>query len=156
MNTFLPCNTLEEMPKRTSKLLQLELDLETLAEFSAACEVFGARSKSTFLNQFVVSQIREAKNTVSRDEFDKLREKHLREILERSERKSLERKQAISKVTGQTKIKASAKASVGTGVKPQLPENAELNFNGSKSRKSKTKEQALIDELDEVLEKRKK
>lgn len=93
MNVFLPCNTLERMAKRSTKLLTLELDLETLAEFSAACEVFGARSKSTFLNQYVVQKIREAKQTVSKEEFSGIYEKQLKEIQERSQRKSLERKQ---------------------------------------------------------------
>jgi hypothetical protein len=98
MKIFLPSPTLERMSKRTTKLLTLELELETLAEFSAAAEVFGARSKSTFLNQYVVQKIREAKQTVSKDEFSAVYNKHLEAIQERSERKSKERNNSTAKV----------------------------------------------------------
>lgn len=96
MKLFLPSPTLERMSKRTTKLLTLELDLETLAEFSAAAEVFGARSKATFLNQYVVQKIREAKQTVSNDEFAAVYAKHLEAIQQRSERKSKERKMSVA------------------------------------------------------------
>ena len=98
MKLFLPGHTLERMSKRTTKLLTLELELETLAEFSAAAEVFGARSKSTFLNQYVVQKIREAKQTVSKDEFAAVYAKHLEAIQERSERKAKERKISAAKI----------------------------------------------------------
>lgn len=152
VNLILLSPTLERMSKRTTKLLTLELDLETLAEFSAACEVFGARSKSTFLNQYVVQKIREAKQTVSRDEFSKIFDKQMQEIQERSERKSLERKKASAVVSGGTSIKA--QASAGNEIKPRPAKNGELNFSGSTTKKNKSKEAALTDELDDVLKKR--
>lgn len=93
MNIILPSNTLERVATRDPniKLLTLEVDLDTLAEFSAAAEIFGARSKSTFMNQYVVQKIREAKEMVSKEEFSEKFSKHLKKIKERSKRKSRER-----------------------------------------------------------------
>ena len=97
MKLFLPSNTLVPMNDPKRKLLTLELDIDTLAEFSAAAEVFGARSKSTFLNQYVVQKIREARQTVSKEEFEALVKKQKKQILQRSEQKSLERRASIDK-----------------------------------------------------------
>lgn len=115
MNFHLTSHTLEKMAGRTTKLLTLELDLQTLAEFSAAAEVFGSRSKSTFLNQYVVTKIREAKEIVSKDEFAEKVAKHLEMIQVRSERKSLERRKIEGKATfpGETVIEVNQTKRIG-------------------------------------------
>ncbi len=72
----------------------MKLDLKMLAEFSVAAKLSGARSNSTFVNQFVVQKIREAKQLVSKEEFEELVKLQLEEIEERSERKSEERRKS--------------------------------------------------------------
>lgn len=85
-------NTLVNMASGGRKLITLEVDLETLAGFSAAVEVFGTKSYAGILHPYVVQKIREAKSLVSKEEFEKLVQKKTNEIQERSKIKSLERK----------------------------------------------------------------
>lgn len=81
------------------QLLTLRLDLETLAEFNAAARVFRARSVSSFLHNYVVAQINEAKKKVTPDEFQEIVEEEKQITLERSRIKSLS-----SQKTGSAKV----------------------------------------------------
>jgi len=92
MDSEITSNTVVKMTAKGKKLLTLELDFETLAEFAAATKVFGARSNASLLHQQVMTKIREAKSLTTEDEFNRLVEHQKIEILKRSKRKALERK----------------------------------------------------------------
>ena len=53
-----------------NKLLTVKFPEKTLAEFHAASEILGARTTSALVHQFALQKIREAKNLVSKEEFD--------------------------------------------------------------------------------------
>ena len=91
---WLTGNTLVEMAEKTKQKskMTLELEMETLAELKAAVVIFGAKSYSSLIHQQVVQKIREAKNLVSKEEFEKIRDEQILEITNRSKIKSLERK----------------------------------------------------------------
>ena len=80
------------MSKEKPKLLTVKFDLDTLAEFAAAVEIFRARSVSEYIHRFVIRSIEEAKQKVSLAEFTGIVEQKKQEILDRSELKSRERK----------------------------------------------------------------
>ena len=67
------------------KALSLKLDFDTLAEFNVAAKIFRARSVTSFLHFYVVSQINEARKTVSAEEFERLVEIEKGKIIERGE-----------------------------------------------------------------------
>lgn len=75
------------MPKRP-KTLTLKLDLQTLAEFNVAARIFRARSVASFLHEYVVRQINDAKHMVSVDAFNSMVESEKKHILERSAAKA--------------------------------------------------------------------
>lgn len=54
-----------------SKTLTLKLDLDTLAEFSVSAHIHRARSVSSFLHEYVVRQINEARRMIPAEEFDR-------------------------------------------------------------------------------------
>lgn len=75
------------MPEKT-RLLTLKVDSLTLAEFAAAATIFRARSVSSFLHQYVVGQINEARKMVPPEEFERLVEEHMRATEARSKLRS--------------------------------------------------------------------
>lgn len=96
MTVQISSNTLVKMSAgNNKKLLTLEVDLDTLAEFSAARIIFGAKSNASLLHQQVVTKIREAKSLVSKEEFEEKVDQQKTEIAERSKRKSLERQKSL-------------------------------------------------------------
>jgi hypothetical protein len=71
--------------------LTLKLDLTTHAEFSVAAKIFRARSVASFLHQYVVGQISEAKKLVTPEEFERMVEDQKEATLARSRRKAAEK-----------------------------------------------------------------
>lgn len=73
-----------------SKTLTLKLDLNTLAEFAVASQIKRARSVSSFLHEYVVKQINEARQLVPAEEFERRVEDQKVSILARSSTKQRE------------------------------------------------------------------
>lgn len=67
-----------------TKLLTVKLDLRTLVEFGVAARVFRARSVSSFLHNFIISQINNARKEVGDIEFQKMVREQMDATLERS------------------------------------------------------------------------
>lgn len=85
--------------------MTLALERETLAELKAAVIIFGAKSYSSLVHQQVILKIREAKQMVSKEEFQRLRDEQLEEITVRSKVKSEERKKIKdNNITGEEVI----------------------------------------------------
>lgn len=99
MTEVFSSNTLVGKMAKDDKLLTLKVDLETLAEFQAAAKILGARSYATLLNQHVVQDIRQAKELVSKEEFERIKGEKKVQIQKRSEQKSMERKKSVEKLT---------------------------------------------------------
>ncbi len=70
--------------KKKDKLLTTRFDAQTMAEFSAAVELLGARSINALVHQMIYQKIAEAKALVSRDEFAALVENRKAETAVRS------------------------------------------------------------------------
>lgn len=77
-------------------LITLKVDADTLAEFAAAAAVFRARSVSSFLHQYVVGQINEAKKMVNDDAWRELVAEHKRATEERSKLRAEVRKRSLN------------------------------------------------------------
>jgi hypothetical protein len=90
------------------KTLTLKLDLRTLAEFAVAAKLSRARSVSSFLHNYVVNQINEARHSVTADEWDRLVEEQERVTMERSRAKA----DLVKKYSGP--------ATLGAALKDQL------------------------------------
>lgn len=73
------------------KTLTTKFDLQTMAEFSVAVEILGARSINALVHQMVKQKIREAKGMVSNEEFAQMVEAQKEKTLKRSEMKVQER-----------------------------------------------------------------
>lgn len=80
------------------RLITLKVDADTLAEFAAAASVFRARSVSSFLHQYVVGQINEARKMVSDDAWQKLVADHKRATEERSKLRAAVHKRSLNGV----------------------------------------------------------
>lgn len=132
MTSKLSGNRLVKHMAKDYMLLTLKVDLQTLAEFSVAAKLWGARSNSTFMNQYVVQKIREAKGLVSEDEFKELVEKQKEEILNRSLQKSLERKN---------------KEGNEDSVKAEMPKDESLDFSGETKKITAEREEMLRQEI---------
>jgi hypothetical protein len=79
-----------------SKTLTLKLDLDTLAEFAVSAQIHRARSVSSFVHEYVVRRINEARQMVSPDEFERRVEEQKEAISARSKAKQRERRNLVS------------------------------------------------------------
>jgi hypothetical protein len=95
-------NTLVSKMAKKNKVLTLEVTFETSAEFQVATDILGAKSYATLLHQYVIQKIREAKQLVSDDEFEKRVEEKKLKIENRSKMKSLERQKSVDKLADDT------------------------------------------------------
>lgn len=96
------------------KLLTLKLEPDTYAEFGAAAKVFRARSMSSFVHQYVVTQINAAKKEVSKEDFARLVEQQKLETAARSREKKL-----TSPLNSERLVNDINKHGMGTGLKPK-------------------------------------
>jgi hypothetical protein len=78
------------------KTLTVELSDEVYAEFKAALAVFRKRSLSSYVHDWVLMQIENAKNRVSPEEFAAFVKDAEKEISSRSSRKKKERVVGLS------------------------------------------------------------
>ena len=76
------------------------MEKETLAELKAATVIFGAKSYASLVHQQIVLKIREARQMVSKEEFEKLRDEQIKDIESRSRVKTAERRKIIEKPAG--------------------------------------------------------
>lgn len=111
-------------------LLTLSLDLDTLAEFAVSSKVFRARSVSSYLHQYVVSQINAAKREVSADEWKRLVLTQKEATIARSEAKlrtsPLKREQLVNeKISGKRLAPNASRA---------IPKKRPVNKEGKKRR----------------------
>ena len=84
------------MKKKKDKTLTTRFDLQTIVEFSVAVELLGARSINALIHQMVHQKIKEAKNLISAEQFEKMVENQKKETLSRSEKKSNEHLAKVS------------------------------------------------------------
>lgn len=86
------------MAKKKDKTLTTRFSLDVMADFSAAVEILGARSINAMVHQMVMEKIREAKQLVSEEEFQKVVEEKIESIEKRSKMKSKERLEMIGEI----------------------------------------------------------
>ncbi len=89
--------------KKKDKTLTTRFDLQTMAEFSVAVNLLGARSINAMVHQMVHQKIREAKNLTSVEEFEKLVEIQKKETISRSKKKSKEYLEMQGELTPRSK-----------------------------------------------------
>lgn len=89
--------------KKKDKTLTTRFDLQTMAEFSVAVNLLGARSINAMVHQIVHQKIREAKNLTSADEFEQLVEIQKKETISRSKKKSKEYLEMQGELTPRSK-----------------------------------------------------
>lgn len=77
------------------KTLTTKFDLQTMAEFSVAVEILGARSINALVHQMVKQKIREAKGMISSEEFAEMVEAQKEKTLKRSEMKIKEHQNRV-------------------------------------------------------------
>lgn len=65
-------------------------DLQTMAEFAVAVEVLGVRSINAMVHQMVTQKIREAKDSISAEEFEERVARQKKETMKRSKKKAKE------------------------------------------------------------------
>ena len=128
-------NTLVKMESKSKKKksrLTLDLEPETLIELKAAVVVFGAKSYSSLIHQQIVQKIREAKQLVSRDEFDQLCKQQAEEISVKSEQKRNEREKKLSALQSteseseEMTVKKTSKPGVSRSKKNFISRNGEV------------------------------
>ena len=73
---------------QNKKLFTVKLDPQELAEFSAATEVFGGRTNTSVVYQFIRTKTAEAKIAVSKEEFDEIVKRKTEEMKKRSKEKA--------------------------------------------------------------------
>ena len=91
-------NNLVKMATKDRKIksqITVAITRETLAELKAATIIFGARSYSSLVHQQVVLKIREARNMVSKEEFERIYDEQFDDIAVRSKAKVLERENSL-------------------------------------------------------------
>lgn len=86
------------MKKIKDKTLTTRFDSETWAEFTAAVEILGFRSINALVHQLVMLKIREAKNTVSAEEFQAMVGEQKKQTQKRSKVKMKERLEMLGEL----------------------------------------------------------
>lgn len=85
---------LDRMEKKRDKMLTVRMDLDTLAAYSAAVDIFNGRDVSAFTHNFVVETINGARKQVGEEQFQSLVETRRQKMLENGAQKAQQAKAA--------------------------------------------------------------
>lgn len=91
------------MKKEKDKTLTTRFPTQTMVEFSVAADLLGFRSINALVHQLVMQKIREAKNLVPAEEFERLVEAQKKETQKRSRMKSKERLEMLGELVPDSK-----------------------------------------------------